>query len=119
MKKILIAEDNLDTRELLATLLYLEGYIVLTADDGDEALGVAKTERPDLLVTDLSMPHKNGIDLIKALRAQADFQALPILVLTALGKDSADDAIRAGANEALHKPVDYDSLLKRIQFFLS
>src|SRR6185369_17573812 len=78
-KKILVIDDNLDSRELIHLHLTTEGYTVVTASNGQEGLYLAGIERPDMIVTDINMPEVDGLELIRQLRAQPDFQKLPIL----------------------------------------
>lgn len=118
-KKILIVEDNRDGREGMAILLRMEGFEVVCVADGREALKVAESARPDLIITDIVMPGLDGIDLIKSLRKIPDFPHMPIVVLTAHGKSKADDAIRAGATTTMIKPVNVKEFLKIIKEFLA
>lgn len=112
--KILIVEDNADHREILAILLKLQGFTIVTAADGREGLNLAEAERPDLIITDLNMPHLDGIGMIKLLREHRLLRTIPILALTAYGEDEAAKAIRAGADKVMTKPTDFDSLMKGI-----
>jgi CheY-like chemotaxis protein len=70
-RKILVVEDHADTRELLTSLLELEHFSVVTAPDGAAALETVEFEDPDLVVTDISLPNLDGIDMIRALRSNA------------------------------------------------
>src|SRR5690242_1316383 len=90
--KILVVEDTLDTRELLHLYLTGEGFTVITAGDGREGLYLARAEKPDLVITDLNMPHLDGLALVKELRAEPQFKDLPIIVMTAFGKQDRDEA---------------------------
>ena len=118
-KKILVVEDNLDSRDLVHLYLTTEGFTVVIASDGREGLYMAGAERPDLIITDIQMPNINGIDLIKQLRAQAEFKDIPIIAFTAFGPDERDAAIRAGANRAMDKPTHFESLIEDINELLS
>ncbi len=80
--RVLVAEDDLEMRRLMRLLLERGGFTVAEAGDGQEALDLAVTIHPEILVTDLCMPRRDGRDLVLALRAQAEFAHLPILVLT-------------------------------------
>ena len=82
MKKILVVDDNLDTRELTHLHLTTEGFTVIIAADAREGLYMAGVEHPDLIITDISMPGFTGIDMIKELRQQPDLANIPIIVLT-------------------------------------
>ena len=118
-QKILIVEDNADTRELLARLLEMESFCVVTAEDGRAGLHKASLERPDLILTDVSMPNLSGIEMIRMLRGQPGFQRLKIVTITAYGKTVADQALAAGADRALPKPFEFDLLIGDIKTLLS
>jgi CheY-like chemotaxis protein len=117
--KILIVEDNPDSRNLLHFLLTCKGFSVTTAVDGAEGFYMAKVEIPDLLITDLMMPNVDGIELIKQIRGETEIAAMPILVYTAYGAETVDQAIAAGANQTFYKPIDLDSMLEYIQELLN
>jgi CheY-like chemotaxis protein len=117
--KILIVEDNPDSRNLLHFLLTSKGFSVATAVDGAEGFYMAKVEIPDLLITDLMMPNVDGIELIKQIRGETEIATMPILVYTAYGAETVDQAIAAGANRTYYKPIDLDSMLEYIQELLN
>lgn len=119
MTKILVVDDNLDTREITHLHLTIEGFSVVIAADGREGLYMAGAEHPDLIITDISMPGLNGIDLIRQLRSQAELAEVPIIVLSALGSGELNEAIRAGANRAMSKPVLLDALVDEVRELLS
>jgi two-component system, chemotaxis family, chemotaxis protein CheY len=116
--KILVVEDEPDSREFLVTLLKLEGYKITTANDGLEALHQVETDLPDLIVSDISMPNLDGIEMVKILRQSPAFRSLPIIVLSAYGSGNLINAINVGANQAMRKPVHAESLLKSINEWL-
>jgi two-component system, chemotaxis family, chemotaxis protein CheY len=117
-KKILIVEDQADLREMLAVLLKAEGFMTFTASDGCEGLEVFKTNCPDLIITDINMPNMNGIDMVKTMREMPHCESIPILVLTAVGSGIASDALEAGANQALIKPVGLQALVSGVKRML-
>ena len=80
---------------------------------------MAVAEQPDLIITDISMPGVNGIELVKQLDAQPELDNVPILVLTAFGDEEMDKAIRAGAHRAMSKPVHLDSLMDEVRLLLT
>ena len=118
-KKILVIDDNLDMRAIMHLYLKTEGFTVVTAADGREGLYMASAERPDLIITDINMPDIDGIDLVKQLRAQAEFKDVPIIACTAYGIERRDETIRAGANLAIDKPIDLDSLIDDVNELLN
>lgn len=83
-KRILVAEDEVDLREALFTVLAAEGYEVFTASDGKEALEIAKREQPDLVLLDLVMPHMSGQEMLAALKSEEWGVNMKVIILTAL-----------------------------------
>ena len=116
--KILVVDDSEDTREMMAKLLELEAYSVMTAVDGHAGLKVAADQRPDLIITDINMPNMNGIEMTKELRKQTEFAHVPIMAITAYGNAIAQEAIEAGANCATTKPVQFAKLMIEIRRLL-
>ena len=117
--KILVVDDNLDTRELTHLHLTTEGFTVVVASDGREGLYLAGIEQPDLIITDISMPGLDGVEMVKQIRQKSDLKNVPILVLTAMGKEEMEQAILAGANRAMNKPVLLDALVDDVREMLS
>jgi DNA-binding NtrC family response regulator len=116
MKKdrILVVDDEASARSGLAKLLQQEGYQVDTAADGLEALELFSENAPALVVTDLKMPNLDGLGLLTRLREQN--RVVPIIVATAFGDvSSAVQAMRAGADDYLTKPIDFDALLLGVE----
>ena len=117
-EKILIVDDNSDTREVLAWLLHIERFEVVTARDGLEGLKVASDEHPDLVITDVNMPNLDGIRMIKRLRENPRFKKLPIVSMTAFGAATEAQAAKAGANRVLSKPLEFDLLVDDVKTLL-
>jgi two-component system, chemotaxis family, chemotaxis protein CheY len=113
--KILIVEDTLDTRELLHYYFTNAGYSVSTAVDGQEGLYMVKTEKPDLIITDVSMPNMNGTEMIRHIRSDGEIAHIPILVFTAVSSSTEEELSRAGANRVFHKPFDFNELQKIVR----
>ena len=111
MSKILVVDDNPDARELLSSVLKLKRLDVVTAVDGVEGIERARSELPDLIITDLAMPRLPGIEMIRKLRSMKRFKHTPILAVTSFQLERAVAALRAGANRALTRPVDNHLLL--------
>jgi two-component system chemotaxis response regulator CheY len=116
--KILVVDDSDDTREMMAKLLELESFTVVTAEDGSAGLDTADAERPDLIITDVNMPVMNGIEMIRRLREQAGFASVPIMAITAYGNGVAKEALDAGANRAATKPIQFNALVLEIKELL-
>ena len=106
MKTILVAEDRAASRELARTLLEHSGYTVLEAANGAEALEVAQKNLPDLVLLDLQMPIKNGLEVLHELRADERFKSTPIIALTASAMmGDKDKALLEGFTAYLTKPL--------------
>jgi CheY-like chemotaxis protein len=116
--KILIVEDNTDTRELLHFYFTNAGFTVMTAIDGRAGIYMASSELPDIILTDLSMPNMSGLEMMKHLRSQTETANIPILVFTAFGNGATQEAIEAGANQVFNKPFDFDALIDVVQDLL-
>jgi diguanylate cyclase (GGDEF)-like protein len=114
--RILIADDEEDIRAFLEITLGLAGFEVLQARDGVEALELARSERPDVVVLDVMMPRLDGLETLRRLRDDARTEHLPVLLLTARAlKTHAVEGLDAGADDYLAKPFDADELLARIR----
>jgi type IV pilus assembly protein PilB len=119
-RKILAADDNQIILKILRNLLESENYLVLTAENGLEALKLAIKERPDLVITDFLMPGMDGLALIKNLRSQLSTRYIPIIMLTAKNEVDAEvKGMDAGADDYLTKPINSKRLLARINRLLS
>jgi two-component system, chemotaxis family, chemotaxis protein CheY len=117
--KVLIVEDNADSREMLSFILRYEGYKVVTASDGSEGISQVKNARPDLIISDLEMPNLDGIEMVKTLRHLPEAERVPILILSAYDSESLDQAIQEGATQAMRKPFEVDSLVETVKGLLN
>lgn len=114
-KKILIVDDEPDIIEFLRYNLKKEGYSVVTAFDGKQALQVAAAEKPDLILLDIMMPEMDGVEACRVLRTQKEFNATPIAFLTARDEDySQITALDVGGDDYITKPIKPRVLLSRI-----
>src|SRR6185369_16543793 len=114
-KKILIADDEPDILEIIQYNLVKEGYDVLTSKDGDDALIKAKSSQPDLLVLDIMMPKKNGVEVCEILRSQPSFKNSLIIFLTAVNDESTQiKGLEMGADDYLSKPVSPKVFISRV-----
>src|SRR5690349_3477131 len=105
-EKILIVDDDLETLRLVGMMLEKQGYSILAASSGSEAINKAQSERPDIILLDVMMPDMDGYEVTRALRAGAKTADIPILMFTA--KSQVDDKIagyNAGVDDYLTKPV--------------
>ena len=116
MKKILVIEDEPEMRRNLATILRLEKFQPLDAENGRIGVEMAKKEKPDLILCDVMMPEMDGYGVIAALRADPDTVAIPFIFLTAKGeKPDIRAGMNLGADDYLTKPVAKPDLLAAIR----
>ncbi|MFC1461976.1 response regulator [Verrucomicrobiota bacterium] len=111
--KILVIEDDRDARDILARVVAKEGFKVIAAEDGREGLAAFEKEHPQIVVTDLRMPHIDGIQVMRAMRQVSP--SPEVIVVTGYGEtDTAISALREGALDYLQKPIDLDQLATAI-----
>ena len=117
--KILVVEDNQDNREMVVKVLKFNGYQVVEAVDGEEAIEKAKTEHPDLILLDIFLPKMDGYEATRRLKGDTSLRNIPIIALTAHAmKGSMEEALAAGCDGYIPKPIDVRELPKQIQHFL-
>jgi DNA-binding response OmpR family regulator len=116
---VLAADDDEDILELVAFRLERSGYTVLRARDGQEALELARNEKPDLAVLDVMMPKLDGFELTRRLRAEEATSRMPIILLTARAQDTdLDRGFESGADDYIRKPFSPQELSTRVQAIL-
>ena len=118
-KKILIVDDEQDILDLLEFNLKAEGYVTLTAPDGEKALELAAEHIPDLIILDVMLPGKDGWEVIRDLRKKSKTQHIPVIFLTA--KDSEIDEVvglELGADDYIVKPIGIRKLLARVKMVI-
>ncbi len=114
-KKILIADDEPDILEVIQYNLVKEGYEVMTAKDGDDALTKAKSFHPHLIILDIMMPKKTGVEVCEILRSKPAFKDTLIIFLTALNDEvSHIKGLETGADDYVHKPISPKVLISRV-----
>jgi two-component system, OmpR family, alkaline phosphatase synthesis response regulator PhoP len=112
---ILIADDEADIVEIIEYNLAREGYTIFTARDGNQALDLAKLHHPDLIILDIMMPYKSGIEVCNILRSQHEFNNTLIVMLTALSDEGSHiKGLDTGADDYIGKPVSPKVLLSRV-----
>jgi CheY-like chemotaxis protein len=116
---ILIADDHDDNRELLQLLLVGAGYDVREARDGSECVAIARDERPDLIVIDLSMPVLDGWGVFRELKADQSTRTIPCMAVTAHADLDQRQALETGLSAYVTKPYSSEALLKTVAALLS
>lgn len=115
VKKILIADDEPDILEIIQFNLQSEGYEVVTAKNGDEAVEAAKRHNPALIILDIMMPGKNGIEVCNILRLQPAFKDTLIIFLSALSDEGTEvRGLETGADDYLTKPISPKVLVSKV-----
>jgi DNA-binding response OmpR family regulator len=116
---VLVADDEEDIRALVAFRLERAGYEVISAADGEEALTLATTRLPDLVVLDMMMPKATGLEVTRSLRGQDETKDIPVILLTARAQE-ADVArgFEAGVDDYVKKPFSPQDLQLRVQALL-
>src|SRR5512142_261747 len=119
MSKILLVEDNNLIRDMLSLRLRRKGYDVLVAADGAAGVALAASERPDLVLMDMSLPALDGWSAVRLLKGTPDTALIPIIALTAhVADDVRDKALSAGCDDYDTKPIDFERLLDKMQTLL-
>ena len=127
-KKILVIDDEVDTVVYMETLLQDNGYDTISANNGQEGLEKAKTENPDLVVLDVSMPEKSGMRFFKELKTDPDLGAIPVVFVTGVTGFAGDkDALKnfIGSRSSIpdpegffSKPIEREEFLKKVKEIL-
>ena len=117
--RILVVDDEIYIVHILDFSLGMEGYEVLTALDGEQALEMARVEKPDLIVLDIMMPKLDGYETCKRLKADADTKDVPVILLSAKGRN-VDQKVgfEVGADDYITKPFSPRKLVERINAIL-
>jgi two-component system cell cycle response regulator DivK len=118
-KKILVVDDNNDSRELVVKVLKNQGYEMIEAIDGEEALEKAVSEKPDLILMDISIPKLNGYEVTKRLKSLEEVKEIPVVALTAHAmKGDRAKAIEAGCEGYISKPINVRELPAQVKSYM-
>jgi len=116
MPRILLVEDNEMNRDMLSRRLLRKGYEILIAVDGEAGVKMAASERPDLVLMDMSLPTIDGWEATRRIKGLPGTASIPVIALTAhVMAGDRDKAIEAGCDDYDSKPVDFERLLGKIQ----
>jgi CheY-like chemotaxis protein len=119
MSRILIVEDNEMNRDMLSRRLERKGYEVIMAMDGRRGLAAARSEAPDLILMDMSLPEIDGWEVARQLKSDTTTRSIPVIALTAHAMTSdRQKALEAGCDDYDTKPVEFQRLLTKIQTML-
>ena len=120
MAKILLVEDNEMNRDMLSRRLARKGYEVAIAVDGQQGVEMARSETPDLILMDMSLPVLDGWEATRQLKASAETQAIPVIALTAHAMvGDREKAVDAGCDDFDIKPIELPRLLEKIEALLA
>jgi len=120
MSRILLVEDNQDSREGLARRLQRRGYEILQASDGQEGLALARSACPDLVLMDMSLPVIDGWEATRRIKATPELRKIPIIALTAHAMATdREKALEAGCDDYDTKPIELQRLLGKIETLLA
>jgi len=116
MIKVLLVEDNEMNRDMLSRRLVKRGYEVVIAINGLEGVAMAKAERPDLILMDMSLPEMDGWEATKEIKKDAAISGIPVIALTAHAMSGdREKAMEAGCDDYETKPIEFDRLLGKIK----
>ncbi len=119
MTKILMIEDEELNRDMQSRRLELKGYEVVMAEDGETGIEMARTESPDLILMDVSLPGINGYETTRRIKAQPETRSIPIIALTAWAMETdRQKALAAGCDDYDSKPVEFTRLISKIEALL-
>ena len=116
MAKILVIEDELGIQKVIRANLAASGYTILTAENGEDGLELANSNRPDLILLDLMMPGISGWDVLDKMKQEQQLSSIPVIVITASAWGDSEQKLRdMGAVDYIVKPFDLDDLLRRVK----
>jgi len=119
MARILLVEDDLMNRDMLARRLKWEGHQVIPAADGRQAVALAQSQQPDIILMDLGLPIMNGWEATQSIKTAPETSSIPVIALTAFAMaEDRQKALAVGCDEFETKPVNFPRLLAKIQALL-
>ncbi|MGB3718299.1 MAG: two-component system response regulator [Proteobacteria bacterium] len=120
MPKILLVEDNEANRDMLSRRLVRKGFEVIMAEDGEQAIRMATSENPDLILMDMSLPVIDGWEATRRVKASQSTRSIPVIALTAHAMaGDREKALEAGCDDYDTKPIELPRLLEKIQTLLA
>ena len=115
MMKILLVEDNEMNRDMLSRRLERRGYHVVLAADGEQGLMLARSEKPDLILMDMSLPVMDGWQATRFIKSDENIRQIPVIALTAHAMSGdREKALDAGCDDYDTKPIDFDRLIEKV-----
>ena len=115
-KKILVVDDSRTALFMVTTILRKERYQLVTACDGEQALEMAASERPDLILMDVIMPRKTGFEACRELKRREDTKAIPVILVTTRGEgENVEAGFQSGCNDYVTKPINALELITKVR----
>jgi len=115
-KKILVVDDSRTALFMVTTILRKERYELVTASDGEQALEMAATEHPDLILMDVIMPRKTGFEACRELKRREDTKAIPVILVTTRGEgENVEAGFQSGCNDYVTKPINALELITKVR----
>ena len=115
-KKILVVDDSRTALFMVTTILRKERYELVTASDGEQALEMAASERPDLILMDVIMPRKTGFEACRELKRREDTKGIPVILVTTRGEgENVEAGFQSGCNDYVTKPINAQELLTKVR----
>jgi two-component system cell cycle response regulator DivK len=115
-RTILYVEDNLDNRNLVKRILEAEGYQFIGTDNAADGIALAQLHHPDLILVDINLPEVDGLTMTQELKADAQFEKIPIIAITAnVMRGDRERTLTAGCDDYIQKPIDVDHLPRQVE----
>jgi twitching motility two-component system response regulator PilH len=116
IKRVLVVDDSPTDLHILSEMLTKNGFTVLTAESGEQAIDMAKAEKPDLVIMDIVMPGMSGFEATRSITKGTETSAIPVIIISTKGQETDKVwGMRQGARDYLTKPVDEKALVEKIQ----